>query len=164
MALVFRKPDTLLYLLPIFTFSCIVQASDPDILSDFILPPNSNNPPDGDFFTYTGLRGMLSYTVPNFTVTKASMAEFPAVDGQSVSFSLLQFPANGVNPPHIHPRASEVLFVLVGSLEVGFVDTKGKQNKKSTLQDEMNFPSKYQNNHIISTMILPIVLISSILL
>ncbi|KAK3017236.1 hypothetical protein RJ639_005524 [Escallonia herrerae] len=61
-----------------------------------------------------------------FKVLKASMAEFPALNGQSVSYAVLQFSAGSVNPPHTHPRASELLFLLSGSLEVGFVDTTNK--------------------------------------
>nr|KAJ0225314.1 hypothetical protein LSAT_V11C100042300 [Lactuca sativa] len=51
-----------------------------------------------------------------FKVLKATMAEFPALNGQS-------FPNGTVNPPHTHPQALDPLFVLMGSLEVGFVDT-----------------------------------------
>ncbi|CAA2944520.1 germin 9-3 [Olea europaea subsp. europaea] len=102
----------------------VALAGDADILSDFIPPSNTTVPPDGSFFTYTGLRAA---TVPNmppdFKVFKASMAEFPALNGQSVSFAVLMYPPGTVNPPHNHPRASELLFLLVGSLEVGFVTT-----------------------------------------
>ena len=68
----------------------------------------------------------MSTPVPKFTATKATMAEFPALNGQSVSYVLLMFPAGGVNPTHTHPRASELLLVLDGALSVGFVDTTGK--------------------------------------
>lgn len=33
----------------------------------------------------------------------------------------LDFVPGGVNPPHTHPRATEILTLLEGSLEVGFV-------------------------------------------
>nr|KAJ0197039.1 hypothetical protein LSAT_V11C700370800 [Lactuca sativa] len=33
------------------------------------------------------------------------------------------FPNGTVNPPHTHSRATKLLFILMGSLEVGFVDT-----------------------------------------
>ncbi|KAL2536381.1 Germin-like protein subfamily 2 member 4 [Forsythia ovata] len=115
----------LLGFLAILATSWMVQASDPDILSDFIVPPNVNGP-DGNFFTFTGLRGVFDSNPPNLKVTKASKAEFPALDGQSVSMAVLQYPAGGVNPPHTHPRAAELLFVVEGSLEVGFVDTTNK--------------------------------------
>ncbi|CAK9177647.1 unnamed protein product [Ilex paraguariensis] len=105
--------------------SWMVQASDPDILSDFILPSNLNGV-NGSFFTFTGMRGIFNQPPPTFKVTKASLAEFPALNGQSVSLAVLQYPAGGVNPPHTHPRAAELLFVVEGSLEVGFVDTTNK--------------------------------------
>ncbi|XP_062014222.1 germin-like protein 9-3 [Rosa rugosa] len=60
----------------------------------------------------------------NFTVLKATSAEFPALNGQSVSYAVLEFPSGTTNPPHTHPRSAELLFLVGGSLEVGFVDTK----------------------------------------
>ena len=54
------------------------------------------------------------------------MAEFPALNGQSVSIAVLQYPAGSVNPPHTHPHSAELLFLLDGALEVGFVDTTNK--------------------------------------
>ncbi|KDP34422.1 hypothetical protein JCGZ_12703 [Jatropha curcas] len=113
------------FLLAAFATSWLVQASDPDILSDFIAPQNQTF--DGTFFTFTGFRGIFNVPDPaTFKVTKASMAEFPALNGQSVSYAVLQYPAGGVNPPHTHPRAAELLFVVLGSLEVGFIDTTNK--------------------------------------
>ncbi|KAM3740762.1 hypothetical protein ACB098_08G123200 [Castanea mollissima] len=47
-----------------------------------------------------------------------------SMDG--VSSAILQFPAGTPNPPHIHPRASELLFLFQGTLQVGFVDTTNK--------------------------------------
>lgn len=37
--------------------------------------------------------------------------------------AVLQFPNGSVNPPHTHPRSAELLFLVEGCLEVGFVDT-----------------------------------------
>lgn len=37
----------------------------------------------------------------------------------------------GINPPHTHPRASEILAVLEGSLQVGFV-TSNPENRHIT--------------------------------
>ncbi|KAJ4720571.1 germin-like protein 9-3 [Melia azedarach] len=106
------------------------RAGDPDILTDFIVPTNfSNVPIDGNFFTFTGMRSFFNSddVPPNFRVTKAGMNEFPALNGQSVSYALLEFPPQSVNPPHTHPRSAELLFLVGGSsLEVGFVDTANK--------------------------------------
>ncbi|PRQ32477.1 putative germin [Rosa chinensis] len=102
----------------------IVQMAmaDPDILTDFIAP---NKTVDGNFFTFTGMRVLVGGDEPKtFTVLKATLAEFPALNGQSVSYAVLEFPAGTTNPPHTHPRSAELLFLIEGALEVGFVDTK----------------------------------------
>ncbi|XXG48999.1 hypothetical protein AAC387_Pa02g3300 [Persea americana] len=93
--------------------SHIANASDPDITSDFIIPP-SINAVDGNFFTYTGMRGILDADFPaTLNVTKATMAELPALNGQSVSSAVLRYPAGGsVNPPHTHPRSAELLLLI----------------------------------------------------
>ncbi|KAH7526072.1 hypothetical protein JRO89_XSUnG0066700 [Xanthoceras sorbifolium] len=43
----------------------------------------------------------------------------------------LDFAPWGINPPHTHPRASEILTVLEGTLEVGFV-TSNPENRLIT--------------------------------
>ncbi|KAJ4724841.1 germin-like protein 9-3 [Melia azedarach] len=101
-------------------------AGDPDITSDFIVPSNVTQI-DGSFFTFTGMRALVGAPPPAaFKVLKASMAEFPALNGQSVSYAVLQFPSGSTNPPHTHPRSAELLLVVDGSLQVGFVDTTNK--------------------------------------
>ncbi|KAF8395409.1 hypothetical protein HHK36_019355 [Tetracentron sinense] len=140
MAFNFLEPVLLLLLLAMAT-SRMAIASDPDITSDFIVPPNQYFV-DGKFFTYTGMRGVFEKPSETFKVTKASMAEFPAVNGQSVSFAVLQYPGGSVNPPHTHPRSAELLFLVEGSsLEVGFVDTSNKlYTQKLLLGDMFVFP------------------------
>uniref|UniRef100_A0A0E0GFN6 Cupin type-1 domain-containing protein n=1 Tax=Oryza nivara TaxID=4536 RepID=A0A0E0GFN6_ORYNI len=107
------------------------MAGDPDILTDYVIPANGN-PMNitGDFFTFTGFRKVFntsSAPEPNsFTVTKATMAEFPALNGQSVSYATLVFPPSTVNPPHTHPRSGELLLLVDGALSVGFIDTTNK--------------------------------------
>ncbi|KAJ7948009.1 germin-like protein 9-3 [Quillaja saponaria] len=109
-----------------FAIVQMTMAGDPDILSDFVVPPNVTNP-DGTFFTFSGLRVLVGAPPPpTFKVTKVSLAEFPVLNGQSVSYAVLQFPAGTTNPPHTHPRSAELLFLLEGSLQVGFVDTTNK--------------------------------------
>ncbi|KAL2511077.1 Germin-like protein subfamily 2 member 4 [Abeliophyllum distichum] len=104
----------------------MVMAGDPDILTDFVLPPNLTSV-DGNFFTFTGMRVLIGAPPPpTFKVLKASFAEFPALNGQSVSYAVLLYPAGSVNPVHTHPRSAELLFLAEGALEVGFVDTTNK--------------------------------------
>ncbi|WRX32489.1 Cupin 1 - like 10 [Theobroma cacao] len=84
-------------------------AGDADITSDFLVPPDVKDI-DGNFFTFTGNRD-LDDSPTNFTVTKASAVEFPALNGQSVSYAVLQFAAGSINPPRTHPRSAELLFL-----------------------------------------------------
>ncbi|CAN6557285.1 unnamed protein product [Malus baccata var. baccata] len=112
----------------VFSYDIVqmAMAGDPDIITDFIVPPNENGTLNGNFFTYTGFRALVGGGPPTpLNVMKASLAEFPALNGQSVSYAVLQFPNNGTtNPPHTHPRSAELLFLVGGTFEVGFVDTK----------------------------------------
>ncbi|XP_039122102.1 putative germin-like protein 9-2 [Dioscorea cayenensis subsp. rotundata] len=103
-----------------------VFAGDPDIISDFVLSPNTAIV-GANYFTYTRLQSLFEADPPEaFTVSKVMKVEFPVLDGQSVSYAVLQFPSGAVNPPHTHPRGAEVLFLVKGSLQVGFVDTANK--------------------------------------
>ncbi|KAG6522679.1 hypothetical protein ZIOFF_019826 [Zingiber officinale] len=117
-------------------------ASDPDILVDFI-PPPEGTPVDGSYFAFSGLRSVVGGRLPpdNFTVTKASMSNFPALNGQSVSMAVLTYPQGSVNPLHTHPRAAELLLLMQGNLEVGFVDTANKLYTRSLQRgDAFVFP------------------------
>ncbi|WJX50030.1 hypothetical protein P8452_36392 [Trifolium repens] len=125
------SPSTLKVVLSLiiytFTLVNITRAGDPDILTDFISP--LTGPIDAKFFTYTGFRvlvGPQSANPPPFKVLKASLIEFPSLNGQSVSYAALQFQPKSINPPHIHPRSAELLFVVQGSLQVGLIDTTNK--------------------------------------
>nr|XP_009586571.1 putative germin-like protein 9-2 [Nicotiana tomentosiformis] len=84
-----------------------IVTSDPDILTDLIVPGNrSEDTLDGNFFTFTSMDRIFGSVITSFKATKASKAEFPASDGQSTSLAVLQFPGVGVNPPTltlVHP-------------------------------------------------------------
>lgn len=127
-----------------FALIRITLAGDPNILTDFIVPDNLGATNiTGSFFTFTGLRFLFNEEKPptTFTATKVSLKEFPALNGQSVSYAVLEYPAGKTNPPHTHPRSAELLFVVGGCLEVGFVDTTNKLYTQSLqLGDIFVFP------------------------
>lgn len=124
-------PNALLILTLVLATACHAMASDPDITTDFVVPGGAVA--DSAFFTFTGLRSAVQggagatppASVP-FKVTKASQVEFPALAGQSVSMAVLQYAPNGINPLHTHPRSAELLLLVQGWLEVGFVDSTNK--------------------------------------
>ncbi|XP_021814672.1 putative germin-like protein 9-2 [Prunus avium] len=125
-------------------------ASDPDIISDFIVPLNFNGTIDGSFFTFTGFRGIFDQAPKTLKGSKASLVEFPALNGQSVSYAVLQFPPNTLFPPHTRPDATGLLFLVDGSLEVGLIDTKNNlYTQKLQTGDLFIFPKglvHYQYN------------------
>ena len=112
-----------LFLLAFFIYNHKALAGDPDLIFYFRV---SNNTVNGSFFTYTGLRGVLGQIPKSFKATKVTIDEFPSLNGQSISYALFQYPAGSINPPHTYPRAAELLFLVSGTLQVGFVDTKHK--------------------------------------
>ncbi|XP_004293676.1 PREDICTED: putative germin-like protein 2-1 [Fragaria vesca subsp. vesca] len=84
-----------------------------------------------DFF-YSGLdiAGNTS-TVFGSRVTSVRVNQIPGLNTFGISIARIDFAAWGVNPPHTHPRATEILTVLEGSLQVGFV-TSNPENKLIT--------------------------------
>ncbi len=64
--------------------------------------------------------------VAGSSVTPAFVAQFPGLNTLGISMARLDFAQGGLVPPHTHPRATEILFVLEGSLLVGFVSTDNK--------------------------------------
>ena len=76
-----------------------------DFKSDFLSKPGVINPTLGS------------------AVTLANVMEFPGLNTQGLSMARIDFAPNGLNPPHVHPRATELLFLVEGTLLVGFVDT-----------------------------------------
>lgn len=55
------------------------------------------------------------------TVTPVTVAQLPGLNTLGLAMARIDYSPKGVVTPHFHPRASEILVVLEGSLEVGFV-------------------------------------------
>ncbi|MFS7991138.1 hypothetical protein Hanom_Chr12g01067321 [Helianthus anomalus] len=62
------------------------------------------------------------------SVTPAFVFQIPGLNTLGISLARLDFAPWGVIPPHTHPRATEILTVLEGKIEVGFV-TSNPQNR-----------------------------------
>ncbi|XP_047943166.1 germin-like protein 8-11 [Salvia hispanica] len=57
------------------------------------------------------------------TFSLASVATTPGFNTQGQTSLYAELAPYGIFPPHIHPRASEIIYVIEGSVEVGFVTT-----------------------------------------
>ncbi|KAK1319088.1 Nectarin-1 [Acorus calamus] len=56
-------------------------------------------------------------------VTPANVMQVPGLNTLGVSMARIDYAPGGINPPHTHPRATEMIFVLEGQLDVGFITT-----------------------------------------
>ncbi|KAG8086923.1 hypothetical protein GUJ93_ZPchr0010g8520 [Zizania palustris] len=57
---------------------------------------------------------------------------FPGLNTLGISIARIDYAPLGENPPHTHPRATEILTVLEGTLYVGFV-TSNQANRENKL-------------------------------
>ncbi|XP_019161706.1 PREDICTED: germin-like protein subfamily 1 member 13 isoform X3 [Ipomoea nil] len=89
---------------------------------DFYLAAGLNTPAGGTKLTSVGL-------ISNFI----DVDQFPGLNTMGLSFGRIDFEPNGLIPLHYHPRGSEVVFVLEGTLYVGFVTSNAQNIGKNTL-------------------------------
>ncbi|KAM7251232.1 hypothetical protein ACFE04_023115 [Oxalis oulophora] len=123
-----------------FTFLALafvfVSAIDNSALQDFCVATNNTNGVfvNGKFckdpslataedFYYSGFdkAGNTSNPVGS-KLTTVNVQEIPGLNTLGVSLVRIDFAANGgQDPPHVHPRGTELLIVMEGTLEVGFI-------------------------------------------
>ncbi|KAJ1698100.1 hypothetical protein LUZ63_006612 [Rhynchospora breviuscula] len=77
--------------------------------------------PEDFFFSGLDKAGDTSKNLGS-NVTLVNVDRLAGLNTLGISLARIDFaPKNGLNPPHIHPRATEVLTVMEGTLYVGFV-------------------------------------------
>ena len=75
-----------------------------------------------DFAFKAGLNAPGTFNAKQGSSVKAvNSGNFKALNTLGISLARIDFAPYGQNPPHTHPRASEVLTMLEGTLYVGFV-------------------------------------------
>ncbi|KAH7835645.1 hypothetical protein Vadar_028327 [Vaccinium darrowii] len=128
-----RKLSVVAIVVLIATISNSVFA-DPDLLQDVCVADLNNA------VKMNGFACLPSFTPSNFffvglalpaatnnmlgsTVTPANVMQIPGLNTLGVSMARIDFAPGGLNPPHTHPRATEIIFVLYGQLDVAFITT-----------------------------------------
>ncbi|KAK1644704.1 hypothetical protein QYE76_062509 [Lolium multiflorum] len=120
-----------------------ILATDPDPLQDFCVADlngkaiSVNGHPckpmseAGDDFLFSSKLAMAGNTsTPNGSaVTELDVAEWPGTNTLGVSMNRVDFAPGGTNPPHIHPRATEIGIVMKGELLVGIIGSLDSGNK-----------------------------------
>ncbi|CAO2818770.1 unnamed protein product [Amaranthus hypochondriacus] len=113
-----------------------VVATDPTQLQDFCIGTNDpynalfvngmfcKNPmaakPEDFFFEGLDKTGDTNNMVRS-NVTLVSAVQLAGLNTLGISLARIDFAPYGLNPPHTHPRATEILTVIEGTLHVGFV-------------------------------------------
>jgi quercetin dioxygenase-like cupin family protein len=74
-----------------------------------------------DFF-FSGLQNLGNTDNPvGSNVTTVNVEKIPGLNTLGISLARIDFAPYGENPPHTHPRGTEILVVIEGTLLVGFV-------------------------------------------
>ncbi|XP_010255423.1 PREDICTED: germin-like protein subfamily 1 member 1 [Nelumbo nucifera] len=139
-----RKTGGLLGILILLQYLGSIRA-DPDPLQDFCVASTSTSTTSQPFFVngapcinpaqalpvhfMTSVLSKPGNTSANpfgFNVTLTNTRNLPGMNTQGLTMARIDIAANGLVPPHSHPRASEVTFLLKGNLLVGFVDTSNR--------------------------------------
>lgn len=85
-----------------------------------------------DDFYFSGLETAGNTSNPfGSKVTPVTAAQVPGLNTLGIALARVDYEPWGIDPPHTHPRASEILAVLEGSLQVGFV-TSNPENRHIT--------------------------------
>ncbi|KZV19436.1 RmlC-like cupins superfamily protein [Dorcoceras hygrometricum] len=127
----------------------LTSASDPSPLQDFCVAVDDakasvfvngkicKNPNlvSADDFYFSGLNkpGNTSNPVGS-RVTPVNVNQIPGLNTLGISLVRVDYAPYGLNPPHTHPRATEILVVVQGTLLVGFVSSNpSNPNQKNKL-------------------------------
>uniref|UniRef100_A0ACD5X6A9 Uncharacterized protein n=1 Tax=Avena sativa TaxID=4498 RepID=A0ACD5X6A9_AVESA len=134
---------TLAILFTMLVLAPSILATDPDPLQDFCVADLDGNAISvnghpckpmseaGDDFLFSSKLAMAGNTsTPNGSaVTELDVAEWPGTNTLGVSMNRVDFAPGGTNPPHIHPRATEIGIVMEGELLVGIIGSLDSGNK-----------------------------------
>ncbi|XP_024014660.1 germin-like protein subfamily 1 member 11 isoform X2 [Eutrema salsugineum] len=103
----------------------LVIASDPSPLQDFCI--GVNTPANGGLHNARAVNNAVGSNV-----TGVNVNNLPGLNTLGISLVRIDYGVNGQNPPHTHPRATEILVVQQGTLFVGFVSSNGDGNRLFT--------------------------------
>ncbi|KAJ7976114.1 Germin, partial [Quillaja saponaria] len=138
-------------------YTAVTLASDPDPVQDFcipnprfgpitahhlrILPCKNSSDVTTDDFVFSGVKTAGNFTETGLAAIPVNPTIFPGLNTLGMSFVRADMKTGGINPPHFHPRATEIAYVLQGSVYSGFVDSGNRVFAKVIEQGEvMVFP------------------------
>ncbi|KAL3655341.1 hypothetical protein CASFOL_001127 [Castilleja foliolosa] len=115
---------------------CIADLKHPRLLNGFPCKPASQVTTN-DFF-YSGLRrtGNTNNSLSS-SLTPGNVLSFPGLNTLGISMNRVDLGIGGLNPPHIHPRATEIGFVVKGKVLIGLITTGNKVFEKNLTAGDM---------------------------
>ncbi|GMH18970.1 hypothetical protein Nepgr_020811 [Nepenthes gracilis] len=133
--------------------STVAFATDPTQLQDFCV--GVNNPVEGVFVNGLFCLNPAQVTAEHFlfkglniagntnnkqgsNVTLVNAAKLPGLNTLGISIARIDFAPYGLNPPHTHPRATEILTVIEGTLYVGFVTSNSANGTNQLFAKVLN--------------------------
>ncbi|KAG8383959.1 hypothetical protein BUALT_Bualt04G0068100 [Buddleja alternifolia] len=136
--------------------SSLAYASDPSPLQDFCVAVDDakasvfvngkicKDPKmvTADDFFFFGLNKPGNTSNPlGSRVTAVNVNQLPGLNTFGISLVRIDYAPYGLNPPHTHPRATEILVVVEGTLYVGFVTSNpANPNIKNKLFTKTLYP------------------------
>ncbi|XP_019439127.1 PREDICTED: rhicadhesin receptor-like [Lupinus angustifolius] len=128
----------------------ITTASDPDPLQDFCVAnltsvvevngftcKNASEVNASDFSSLILAKPGSTNNTYGSLVTRANVLKVAGLNTLGLSLSRIDYAPCGLNPPHTHPRATEVVFVLKGTLDVGFITVANVLISKTITKGEI---------------------------
>lgn len=92
---------------------------------------------DEDFFSRAIASAASTSNPFGANSTRATVATFPGLNTLGVSITRVDLAPGGLNPPHSHPRASELVMVLKGEVMVGFTTGANRLFSKVVRENEL---------------------------
>ncbi|KAK9688906.1 hypothetical protein RND81_09G020600 [Saponaria officinalis] len=103
---------------------CVADLNCATLVNGFVCK-NETTITENDFFSdLLAHPAKITNNILKSVVTNANVEKIPGLNTLGVSMARIDYAPGGLNPPHIHPRATEIVFVLYGQLNVGFINTK----------------------------------------
>ncbi|KAM3341384.1 germin-like protein subfamily 3 member 2 [Capsicum galapagoense] len=121
-----------------YFFSLLALASDPDPIQDFCIPNTKKSKSiflspcknsklvTPDDFVFSRLKPPENFTDTGLAAVSVNPSIFPGLNTLGMSFVHVDLNISGINPPHFHPRATEIAYILRGKVYSGFVDSSNR--------------------------------------
>ncbi|XP_039127570.1 putative germin-like protein 2-1 [Dioscorea cayenensis subsp. rotundata] len=101
---------------------CVADLTSQVLVNGFVCKNPATVTPE-DFFL-SGFNEVADTMNPLGTnITTASVFQLPGLNTLGLTLVRIDYAPGGVNPPHTHPRATEIIVVLEGTIYAGFVSS-----------------------------------------